>query len=117
LQTANIELDKTIEGFSPEAMSALEQYSFPGNLREMRNIVRQACLFCTKKFIQKDELQFSEKNVFAQKSVALFDSEDEKQKIIVAIERSAGNKTLAAKILNIDRKTLYNKIHQYGLEL
>ncbi len=44
-------------------------------------------------------------------------TEDEKQKIISAIERSAGNKTLAAKILNIDRKTLYNKIHQYGLEL
>ncbi|MCL2027965.1 MAG: sigma-54 dependent transcriptional regulator [Bacteroidales bacterium] len=117
LQTANNELEKTVEGFSPEAMSVLDQYSFPGNLREMRNIIRQACLFCSKKHIQKDEIQLSEKNAFAQKSVALFDSEDEKQKIMAAIERSAGNKTLAAKILNIDRKTLYNKIHQYDLEL
>jgi len=117
LQIANHELQKNVEGFSPEAMTVLENYSFPGNLREMRNIVRQACLFCSEKFIQKEHLQLSEKSAFAQKPTILFDTEDEKQKIISAIERSAGNKTLAAKILNIDRKTLYNKIHQYGLEL
>ncbi|MCL2681894.1 MAG: sigma-54 dependent transcriptional regulator [Bacteroidales bacterium] len=117
LQIANGELQKHVEGFSPEAMSVLENYSFPGNLREMRNIIRQACLFCAEKFIQKEHLQLSEKNAFAQKPAILFNTEDEKQKIIAAIERSAGNKTLAAKILNIDRKTLYNKIHQYGLEL
>jgi len=117
LQIANSELQKNVEGFSPEAMFMFENYSFPGNLREMRNIVRQACLFCSGKFIQKEHLQLSEKNAFAQKPTVLFDSEDEKQKIISAIERSAGNKTLAAKILNIDRKTLYNKIHQYGLDL
>jgi two-component system response regulator HydG len=117
LQIANTELQKNVEAFSQEAMTMLENYSFPGNLREMRNIVRQACLFCSEKLIQKEHLQLSEKNAFAQKSSALFNSEDEKQKIIAAIERSAGNKTLAAKILNIDRKTLYNKIHQYGLEL
>jgi two-component system response regulator HydG len=117
LQNANIELHKSVEGFSPEAIAVLENYSFPGNLREMRNIVRQACLFCTEKFIRKEHLQLSEKNAFSQKNTALFDSENEKQKIIAAIERSAGNKTLAAKILNIDRKKLYNKIHQYGLEL
>jgi two-component system response regulator HydG len=117
LQIANQELHKNIEGFSPEAMDALEQYSFPGNLREMRNIVRQACLFCSENLIQKNHLQFSEKNTFAQKSMALFDSESEKQKIVAAIQHSAGNKSLAAKILGIDRKTLYNKIHQYDLEL
>ena len=117
LHIANNELHKTVEGFAPEAISALETYSFPGNLREMRNIVRQACLFCSEKRIQKEHLQLSEKNAFAQKTAVLFNSEDEKQKIIAAIERSAGNKTLAAKILDIDRKTLYNKIHQYGLEL
>jgi two-component system response regulator HydG len=117
LQIANGELQKNVDGFSPEAMAVLENYSFSGNLREMRNIVRQACLFCSEKFIQKNHLQLSEKNAFAQKPTVLFDTEDEKQKIIAAIERSAGNKTLASKILNIDRKTLYNKIHQYGLEL
>ncbi len=117
LRVANGELHKDVVGFSSDAMTVLESYTFPGNLREMRNIVRQACLFCSGNQIQKDDLMLSEKNAFAQKSTVLHDSEDEKQKIIAAIERSAGNKTLAAKILNIDRKTLYNKIHQYGLEL
>lgn len=117
LNVANSELQKNVLGFSPEAMSILQNYSFPGNLREMRNIVRQACLFCTGEYIQKENIQLSEKNAFAQKSNTLFDAESEKQKIIAALERSAGNKSLAAKILDIDRKTLYNKIHQYGLEL
>jgi two-component system response regulator HydG len=117
LQIANKELQKTTEKFSHEALSVLENYSWPGNLREMRNVVRQACLFSSGTLIQKENLQLSGKNAFAQKPTVLFDSEDEKQKIMTAIERSAGNKTLAAKILNIDRKTLYNKMHQYGLEI
>jgi two-component system response regulator HydG len=117
LNVANSELQKNVLGFSSEAMSILENYSFPGNLREMRNIVRQACLFSIGEYIQKENIQLSDKNAFAQKSSVLFDAESEKQKIIAALERSAGNKSLAAKILNIDRKTLYNKIHQYGLEL
>jgi len=114
---ANNELHKAIAGFSAEAISVLENYSWPGNLREMRNVVRQACLFCPGTVIETAHLQLLDKNAFTQKTDALFDANDEKQKIVAAIERSAGNKTLAAKILNIDRKTLYNKIHQYGLEL
>jgi two-component system response regulator HydG len=62
-------------------------------------------------------LRSSSGNAYAQKPVALFNCEEEKQKIIAALEHSVGNKSLAAKILGIDRKTLYNKIHQYDLEL
>jgi two-component system response regulator HydG len=64
-----------------------------------------------------DALAFSSKNAYSKEPVALINPEDEKQKIIAAIEHSAGNKTLAAKFLGIDRKTLYNKIHQYDIEL
>jgi len=116
LEKANEELDKNVKCFSEEAMMLLKQYPWSGNLRELRNVVRRSVLFTLSEEITPDNLP-----AFLLKSTPEADivlhSGDEKEKIEEALKRANGNKAAAARILKIDRKTLYNKMHQYGIEL
>lgn len=120
-QEANRELDREIKGISPEALELLTGYSWPGNLRELRNVIRRSVLFSTEEYITPESLP-----VLPDRKVDDKDSEDislvtepddEKEKIIRALKRVNGNKTKAALLLQIDRKTLYNKLHAYGIGL
>jgi two-component system, NtrC family, response regulator HydG len=119
LEKANEELQKQLKGFSPECMKALEAYNWPGNLRELRNAIRRMALFAQSEYITKDNLpdllqKKHEPEIATELSLK---PKDEKQQIENAIKMAKGNKSLAAQLLNIDRKTLYNKIHLYGIEL
>ncbi|MBK5195826.1 MAG: sigma-54-dependent Fis family transcriptional regulator [Proteiniphilum sp.] len=120
-EEANRELDKQVKSISPEVLSRLESYAWPGNLRELRNVIRRAVLFSAGDGITLDSLPIlSEKKKEPEKEivVSLFsEPEREKEKIIMALERVKGNKTKAALLLQIDRKTLYNKIHLYNIQL
>jgi two-component system response regulator HydG len=73
-------------------------------------------LFATSNTILPEHLPAFQKEMAIESSV-LFDEKEEKQRIIHALQKSGGNKTIAAKMLNIDRKTLYNKMHLYRIEL
>lgn len=120
LQEANRELGKHIQNFSAPALKQLEAYSFPGNLRELRNIVRRAALFTPGTEITPDNLpQLScpdkPKDDFV--GQLRMTEEEEKLRIESVLNQTRGNKAKAARILQIDRKTLYNKMHAYGLEL
>ncbi|MGB4567887.1 MAG: sigma 54-interacting transcriptional regulator, partial [Dysgonamonadaceae bacterium] len=120
LKEANIELDRHIQSISPEALHELENYSWPGNLRELRNVIRRTVLFTKGDTITVENLptlkEKSENDT--KKDIALTrDADEEKERIIRALEKAGGNKTLAARLLKIDRKTLYNKIHLYNLDL
>jgi two-component system response regulator HydG len=120
LKEANIELDRHIQSISPEALHELENYSWPGNLRELRNVIRRTVLFTKGDTITVENLptlkEKSENDT--EKDIALTrDADEEKERIIRALEKAGGNKTLAARLLKIDRKTLYNKIHLYNLDL
>lgn len=128
LKQANEELEKNVEGFEDETMDLLLEYAWPGNLRELKNVVKRSVLLTQGALIQKHALPSEISSRYTQQADdirSIQDSTDlkqlesalERQKIMEALEKVRFNKTKAAKLLNIDRKTLYNKIKAYGLEV
>lgn len=121
LKEANSELDRQVKGISTEAIELLKNCSWPGNLRELRNVIRRSVLFTTGEYITPEGLPLLPANRVEDEhneDVSLVNEpSDEKEKIIRALNRVNGNKTKAAKLLQIDRKTLYNKLHAYGIGL
>ena len=116
LDQANREMDKHLIGFDEAASKALTEYSWPGNLRQMKNIVRRATLLATGKFITMNELSDLQHAIPATTaSMPLRNEEMEKQQILEALRQTGNNKSRAAQILGIDRKTLYNKLRLYNL--
>jgi two-component system response regulator HydG len=121
IHQANEELGKNVKGISSEAGERLKAQRWSGNLRELRNVVRRCVLFAEGENIELDDLP-----VFTPmlKKATTDDADDwalrpenEKVQIEAALRKARGNKTVAAKLLQIDRKTLYNKMHLYGIEL
>ena len=119
LVQANEELGKDVKSISAEAIDKLKQHRWDGNLRELRNVIRRAVLFAENQEITVDNLPVLgtrvQKNQDAD-DMALQPG-DEKEQILAALKKARGNKTVAAKLLQIDRKTLYNKMHLYGMDL
>lgn len=133
LQEANQELDKQVKGINPETLAILGQHHWSGNLRELRNVIRRAALFAQGEYITPDNLPvLATTSGFApagnpmtnnaaihsevDKDMALR-PDNEKEQIEAALIKARGNKTLAAKMLKIDRKTLYNKMHLYQMDI
>lgn len=121
LDQANKELDKDLIGFDAAASSMLQKYEWPGNLRQLKNIVKRATLLAKGDFISPNELgeEISEKKE-ADSTPLIFGSslnkeETEKQLIINALKQTGNNKSKAATLLGIDRKTLYNKLKHYDI--
>lgn len=122
IEQANQELGKNVKGISDEALRVMKMQPWNGNLRELRNVVRRCVLFSETERIELDDLP-----VFTPVSRPLAQNiegedfalrpGDEKEQIEAALRKARGNKTVAAKLLQIDRKTLYNKMHLYGIEL
>ena len=120
LDQANRELDKRIVGFDPAAAAALAAYDWPGNLRQLRNAVLSATLLAAGEYITCRDLPGEITDGPAAESAAaplpLRDRASEEEQIRRALAAAGGNKSQAAKLLGIDRKTLYNKLHLYGIE-
>jgi two-component system response regulator HydG len=118
LEEANQELDTSVESITKETLSILEKYSWSGNLRELRNVIRRATLFAQKNKILPEHLPIltPSKKVTESSNMALR-NENEQEQIEEALKKTRGNKTLAAQLLQIDRKTLYNKMHLYNIKL
>lgn len=115
LDQANRELDKHLIGFDEKASKALLEYHWPGNLRQMKNIVRRATLLAQGKFITIDELSELNEPAPIPVGLPLRNEEAEKQQIIEALRQTGNNKSRAAQLLGIDRKTLYNKLKLYSI--
>ncbi len=118
LEKANEQLNKDIIGFSPEVIAIFQKYNWPGNLRELQNCVKRATLLTRGDYIESDVLpaEFFQTQV-KQHSAGTFSlSENEKGAIINALSRTQNNKSEAAKLLKITRKTLYNKLKQYDID-
>ena len=119
LDQANRELDKRIVGFDPAAAAALAAYDWPGNLRQLRNTVLSATLLAAGEYITCRDLPAEVTGGPAEPAEAplsLRDPASEEEQIRRALATAGGNKSQAAKLLGIDRKTLYNKLHLYGIE-
>lgn len=130
LQQSNTDLNKNVIGFSPEVQSFFLSYDWPGNLREMRNIIKRAVLLTNGNTVEIDVMpteifeetfdsdKFSLTESYKEEdNLKLYSSKSEEKTIRLALEKAKFNKTKAAKILGIDRKTLYNKIKLYDIEI
>lgn len=123
IRQANEELGKNVKGITVDALQRMKEQRWNGNLRELRNVVRRCVLFAESENIEMDDLPVfsppNKKNLItpvAEDDWALR-PEHEKEQIEAALQKARGNKTVAAKLLKIDRKTLYNKMHLYGIGL
>lgn len=119
LDQANKELDKRLIGFDSNASQVLLTYHWPGNLRQMKNIVKRATLLAQGSFITLAELgtELQDASPSTGNNMALHNEEIEKEHILEALRQTGNNKSKAAQLLNIDRKTLYNKLKLYGIDL
>jgi two-component system response regulator HydG len=140
LNIANQELEKNVEGYSPEVEDLFVKYPWYGNLREMKNVIRRAVLLTEGPIVEAKSLPFEISN-FTRTTMGIIDdkpdsfgnpfSEDlrdekpdlksaalgaEYDLIIKVLKEVNFNKSKAAKILKIDRKTLYNKMKAYNME-
>jgi two-component system response regulator HydG len=120
LDEANAELEKNVIGFTESAIEAFKKYNWPGNLRELKNMIKRAVLLTQEEMIPLKVLPHeiataSESN--PEIAYGLFKNKNEEQLILDALEKSGGNKSKAARLLSIDRKTLYNKLKQYDIKL
>lgn len=115
LDQANKEMDKQLIGFDEQASQALLAYHWPGNLRQMKNIIRRATLLATDKYITLKELSELQPAGIIPSGIALKNEEVEKQHILEALRQTGNNKSRAAQLLGIDRKTLYNKLKLYRI--
>ncbi len=118
LDQANGELQKDIIGFDEETIHLFESYSWPGNLRQMKNAIKYATLLCQGRFITLKELpeELTSDSTKVQTPIHLKDENHERNLILKALEESGHNKSKAAILLGIDRKTLYNKMKIYQIE-
>jgi two-component system response regulator HydG len=126
LQKANQSLSKDVKSFSLEVKSCLSQYYWHGNLRELNNVIRRAVLLTSGDVVQADSLPqeivqtngVNYEGDMVHESVGMLKSiawTAERQAIIDVLEKVNYNKSKASELLDIDRKTLYNKLKLYNI--
>jgi len=122
LKLSNKELGKNIHAIDDDAFQYLLDYSWPGNLRELRNMIRKSVLMSKSDYLEKDSLPqelLHSTNTHAlpqnPHDLKALSELTEKENIRLVLEKVDYNKAKASRILNIDRKTLYNKIKQYNI--
>lgn len=120
LKEFNIENQKNILGFDNRAKSAILKYSWPGNIRELRNCVESAVVMCTKEQISFDDLPSTVRSGCDISAITIPAgiTMNEAEKIIITenLALNNGNKTKTAETLGIGRKTLHRKLIEYGIE-
>ena len=123
LKTANLGNSEPWE-ISEEAMVSLVSHDWPGNVRELKNTIRRACILASDPIISSDLLPFSPPRTSPPSPVTTGTPSRtsaqplwvvERAHIQSVLEQMEGNKSKAARILEIDRKTLYTKLERYGL--
>ena len=128
LQDANNELGKKIKGFDERALNLILKYPWYGNLRELKNTIKRTVLLEENEVIKADSLP--QEMILSTEDFSNIKSEQgevetlkravelaEKRAIIKAFKETGGNKSDAAKLLDVDRKTLYNKLARYKIEI
>lgn len=127
LKEANLDLKKNVKDFDGDVIQAFKNYSWYGNLREMRNVVKRSVLVARGDFVSLDclpeelrtenerkaEPEWQDGNALDLKNASEI---AEKRVVEKALKEANYNKSLAARILKIDRKTLYNKLSRFGID-
>jgi len=115
IRHANKELGRHVLGLDKKASERIAAYNWPGNLRELNNVMKRATLLCRGDYIGEEELEQSMSHIQPQAPITLRDEQTEQQRIEAALKAANGNKSKAAQLLAIDRKTLYNKMRKYDM--
>ncbi|PWG80095.1 sigma-54-dependent transcriptional regulator [Pararcticibacter amylolyticus] len=122
IDLANTELDRNVKRLSPEVSGILMKYDWPGNLRELKNVIKRMVLLTKGEEAGVEALpdeMISSVNQVSKPSgsdLKAINEANEKELIIETLRKVKYNKSQAAKLLNIDRTTLYNKIEKYQIE-
>jgi DNA-binding NtrC family response regulator len=101
----------------PATLALLKKYSWPGNIRELGNIIERTCLMCQGDTLLPSHLFFDDEPLSSGKNEATLTgtiSEMEKELILQTLEEFSGNKTKAAESLGISIRTLRNKLNEYN---
>jgi len=115
LEKASNQLNKPVSTISKEALQIIQQYNWPGNLRELQNYIKRATLLAINETITIADLPEEVMSATIPSIDLGLRDEAEKKAILDALAMTNGNKSRAAEILGISRKTMYNKITQYDL--
>lgn len=121
----NRTLSLDVQSVSPEAISLLTSYDWPGNVRDLENAIQSSMILCTGGVIRPEHLpdrikgyELAEAQTVSGSSgnsIRKINAQMEKELIIEALKKHNFNRTLTAEALNISRKTLFNKMKRYGL--
>jgi two-component system nitrogen regulation response regulator GlnG len=138
LDIANIELSKSVKGFSPLAVEVMLAYDWPGNVRQLRSAVRRAVLMAEDVVTEEDlGLKLKVCGILAEDELVVHASARvrvcgglalrdivrsstvhvERVAIAHALRKTGGNKSKAARLLQVDYKTLYSKVKEYGIQI
>lgn len=104
----------SLQGFDCLAIAAMREYGWPGNIRELRNTVRSAMLLATNGWITAGNLKL-DLSVRPEENVILSEDEKERQLLVKMLEQTGNNRSKTAKLLNMSRTTLYEKLKRYGI--
>jgi DNA-binding NtrC family response regulator len=116
LEQLSVEMNRRIDGLSADAMRLLMEHAWPGNVRELRNVLERAVVVASGHVLEPGDLGLIAAPLAAAPAVALGSLEDVERRHIGEVLRStSGNVSQAARILEIDRATLYHKIKKYQL--
>lgn len=124
LESSNLELKKEVKFITPEVLDILKQYDWPGNIRELKNVIKRSVLLTKGDTIIKSVLPsdlvhglYQPLPTEAVSNLKAAQSVSERELIIETLHKTRYNKSATAKLLGIDRKTLYNKIERYQIKL
>lgn len=126
LKRLSASMNRHVRGFTPEAISVLKSYSFPGNVRELENVIERALIFTDGDLVTADSLDIRSSDPSFQRPrptrlledvpEVLTLKESQRFAIVKALKRWEGNRTKAAEELGISRRSLITKIQEYGIE-
>lgn len=115
-ELSNRELGRQVEGFNAEARKLLLSYTWPGNVRQLKQVVQNAVLFAQGEMVTADDLELGNEPPRTDEDLALKGEKVEKKRICMALKKTGGNCTKACKLLGISRSTLYEKMNLYDIK-
>jgi len=129
LRKFSMKLSKSMKGFTPDAIEALLNYEWPGNVRELENVIERAVILSEGEDITRELLSLTgydnkdkgtsggENKSYGEGSEDIYSLDKmERLHILRVLQEARGNRSVASKLLGIDRKTLYLKLKKYGIE-
>ncbi len=116
LEMANDELNKEVKGFDKETQKRLKAYLWPGNIRELKGVIKRAVLLAKGDWIISEDVDLPNTLRRLEGGYTLNDERMERENIVKALETTGGDKKAAARLLGISRSTLYLKMEKYRLK-